>query len=72
MERHIAEAIDPLILRGPDDQLPDTGENGGLGTASTGADRLVEIISHCCRYNSRTLWGIAFFLLIVAILLWRR
>jgi hypothetical protein len=42
----------------PDDQLPSTGENGGLGTAPTGADRLVEIISHCCRYNSRILWGI--------------
>jgi hypothetical protein len=56
----------------PDDQLPDTGENGGLGTAPTGADRLVEIISHCCRYNSRILWGIAFLLVIIAILLWRR
>jgi hypothetical protein len=56
----------------PDDQLPTTGENGGLGTAPTGTDRLIEIISHCCRFNSRILWVIVLLLLIILILLWWR
>jgi hypothetical protein len=56
----------------PDDQLPSTGETGGLGNSPTGVDKLVEIITHCCRFNSRILLGIAIFLLIIIIiLLWR-
>lgn len=56
----------------PDDQLPSTGETGGLGNSPTGVDKLVEIITHCCRFNSRILLGIAILLLIIIIiLLWR-
>jgi hypothetical protein len=53
----------------PGDQLPSTGETGGLGGTLTGVDRIVEILTLCCRNNSRLLWGIAIFLVIVVILL---
>jgi len=64
---------DPATPTRPDDQLPTKGgETGGLGDTPTGIDTVVEILKHCCRYNSRLLWGIAVFLLIIVILLLRR
>ena len=56
----------------PDDQLPSTGETGGFGDTPAGTDKIVEILTRCCRYNSRFLWGIAVLLFIILILLWRR
>jgi len=56
----------------PDDQLPSTGETGGLGDTPTGIDKIVELLTRCCRNNSRLLWGIALFLVIIVILLMRR
>jgi hypothetical protein len=56
----------------PDDQLPGTGETGGLGDTPAGTDKIVEILRRCCLNNSRVLWVILVFLLIIVILLWRR
>ena len=56
----------------PDDQLPSTGETGGLGDTPTGTGKIVEILTRCCRLNSRLLWGIAVVLLIILVLLWRQ
>lgn len=62
----------PATPTRPDDQLPGTGETGGLGDAPSGIDKLTEILSRCCRHNSRLLWGIAVCLLIIIVLLLRR
>jgi Common central domain of tyrosinase/von Willebrand factor type A domain len=56
----------------PDDQLPETGETGGLGDMPTGIDKIVEILTRCCRFNLRLLWGIAVILLVILIVLWAR
>jgi hypothetical protein len=56
----------------PDNQLPTTGENGGLGTVPFGNGKLEEIIHLCCRNNSHIIWFMAFLLLLIAILLWKR
>jgi hypothetical protein len=56
----------------PDDQLPSTGETGGLGDTPAGSDKIVQILSRCCRYNTRILSAIALLMLIIIVLLWRR
>ncbi|MEO6098359.1 MAG: tyrosinase family protein [Fibrobacteria bacterium] len=56
----------------PDDQLPTTGETGGFANVPTGIDKVVEIITHCCRFNSRLLWGVLILLVIIVVLILRR
>ena len=62
----------PSMPTRPDDQLPGTGESGGLSNAPAGIDRIVEILTRCCRFSSRLLWGIALILVVIVILLLRR
>ena len=56
----------------PDDQLPTTGETGGLGDTPGGVDKVVGILLRCCRINSRFLWIFLVLLLLILLMLWKR
>lgn len=72
MKRRHREARLSLDRRAPTISFLAAVKPGGLGDTPAGTDKIVEILRRCCLYNSRVLWVIVVFLLIIVILLWRR